>query len=625
VQLRPTSVEYLNCEDDMRRIILLALAILPLTQCDHQQAQWHPFADVIFINGNVVTMDGDFSMASALATKDGKIIAVGTDDQITPLAGDSTRLVNLEGKTLIPGLQDSHIHFLGLGHDIKYEADLTFARNSEEILQEVTNLKQRLNPEPGAWIVGNRWDQYKYPQMLTRWQLDEIAPENPVRLDRVYRGVAVNTEVFRLMGIHDNRPATWPSWWLKDPGDFTFEDKIYRAKRSLRINGEERELSIPTGVFIGSKATSLVRTRRAGRNFEEDVESVKYGCEEMLRLGVTSIVDPSSGMGYNMRVYQEAYNRNWLKTRVSAVYEGTFYTNPPEAIREHLDGIKINNLGNSFLRWRGTKFYSDGGAGTRSAWLSEPFARSEELEGSDNFGNPVVRDNAEREAQYRAAVEFGWDLHTHCCGDQAMRQTTDLYMKLTDEIRKTRPDADLRWSIIHAYLPIEEKTRVLEDMAEYGIIACTNPVFNWQEGAAFANNLGPERLARTQPFRSYHEGGVIMASGSDYPVTSHDPWIGIYALLTRRDQTSGNVYGPEETLDIEQAMRAYTINGAYLTYEEAFKGSLEVGKVADLVILDLQDIRELERNPELCLQLGDKVLLTMVDGQVQYQRVGFAF
>jgi predicted amidohydrolase YtcJ len=566
-----------------------------------------------------VTVDEGFSLADAVAVKDGRILAVGTVSEVDAFRGPGTTVIDLTSCTVIPGLQDSHIH-------------------------EIASLKERMNPEPGEWLIGNRWDQYKYPEMVTRWQLDDVAPENPILLNRVYRGVAVNTLVFDMMGIDDEDPSTWPNWWLEDPQDFTFEDRIFRAPRTITIAGRSSEYVIPTGAFVGSRASRLVARpgsfpgsgtgRRitgapgaldATERFEMDVQSVHLGALEMLSLGVTSIVDPSSRMGHNIQVYQEAKNRNLLEgLRIPAVYEGTFYTHSLDSMRSHFEGIKVNNLGDSWLRWRGMKFYADGGAGTRSAWLSESFSEWEEFEGERNLGIPVQADAAAREAQFRvAALEFGWDLHTHTCGDVAMRQTVDLYKKLMDEIHADRPEADLRWSLIHAYLPLEPATRVLEDMAEYGIIASVNPVFNWQEGAAFLTNLGSERLARTKPFRSYVEAGVVLNSGSDYPVTSHDPWIGMYALMTRRSQADGEVYGPDETLDLKNALRSYTINGAYLTYDEDSRGSLEVGKVADLVVLDLADISMLEDDPELLFGMRDRILLTMSDGVVRYRKRGF--
>lgn len=582
-------------------------------------------ADWVFTGGQVVTVDEEFSTAEALAVKDGKIIAVGSDRDISALRGPGTEMFDLSGKTIVPGLQDSHIHFLSLGHDITYEAELTFAETAEEIVAEMVALQERMDPAPSEWLIGNRWDQYKYPEMVTRWQLDEVVPDNPVLLNRVYRGVAVNTRVFEMMGIDDEVPSSWPSWWQEDPANFTFEDRIFRAPRTLTINGRTREYNIPTGVFVGSNASRLVTMRPRANDpaeaFEADVQSVHLGALEMLSLGVTSVVDPSSRMGYLMRVYQEAFNRGLLAgLRIPAVYEGTWYTHSLASMRSHFDGIKVNNLGDSWLRWRGAKFYADGGAGTRSAWLSESFSQWEDFEGEPNLGIPVQADNDAREAQFRvAALEYGWDLHTHTCGDQAMRQTVDLYKELMDEIHAERPDADLRWSLIHAYLPIEPETRVLEEMADYGIIASVNPVFNWQEGAAFLTNLGAERFGRTKPFRSYVEAGVSLNAGSDYPVTSHDPWIGMYALMTRRSQADGQVYGPDETLGLEDALRAYTINGAYLTYDENTRGSLEVGKAADLAVLDLENIRVLEENPELLFSMRDRILLTMSGGEVRYR------
>ncbi len=580
-------------------------------------AQWYPEPDLVLTGAEVRTVDAEDRLAEALAIKDGRVVAVGTAAEVAALGGPNTRTVDLSGKTVIPGIQDSHIHFLSLGRDITTGVELSYAESAEGIVAGVRDRIAESRIAPGEWVVGRRWDQFKYPQMVTRWQLDAAAPENPVALYRVYRGVAVNTEVFRRMGIEDGASSTWPTWWLEDPDNFTFEDQILRESRELVVDGATVTREIPTGVFLGSRASRLVTERPPPDDFEDDVESVRLGVEEMLSLGVTSIVDPSSRMGHNMRVYQEAANRGHLQLRIAAVYEGTFNTHAPEAISTHLDGIKVNNLGDRFLRWRGVKVYGDGGVGTRSAWMSEPFHMWDELEGERNLGNPVVESYPEREAQYRAIRSHGWDLHTHSCGDQAMRQTVDLYMKLLDEMQEASGELpDLRWSVIHAYFPIEPKTRVLDDMARYGIVASTNPVFNWQQGFSFAANSGPGRMARLQPFRSYMRGGVIMASGSDYGVTTHNPWMGFYALLTRKDQKSGVAHGEDETVTIAEALRSYTWNGAFLTHDEEARGSLEPGKLADLVVLDLSGLDVLEEDPELLFSMRERVVAAMVEGEV---------
>ena len=609
-----------------RRLALLAAVVLPLF-VHAQTREWSPFADTILTNAHIATVDQNFTTAQALAVKDGRIVAVGSNADVVPHRGPKTKVVDLTGKTVMPGLQDSHIHFLPLGEEMTREVELSYAKSSAEIVRAIADLRRAVRPKEGDWIRGSRWDQYKYPQMVNRWQIDEVSGEIPVRLSRTYRGVAVNSAVFKLMGIDEARKDTWPEWWLKDPANFTPEDKIYRAKRTITFaDGHTEDLEVPTGVFLGARGASLVTARPPRYTFEDDVESVRLGVAEMLRLGVTSVVDPSSNMGYDMKVFQDAFNRGYLTMRVSAVYEGTFTTQTPDWIRDHLEAIKVNNLGNPYLRWRGTKFYGDGGVGTRSAWLSEPFDHSDTIEGRPNLGQPVIADDATREAQYRSALNLGWDLHTHATGDQAMRQVVTLYMKLLDELKAKRPDRPApRWSVIHAYMPIEPKTNVLPDMVKYGIVAVPNPVFNWQQGFGFATNIGEARMARLQPFRTYMKSGVVMASGSDYGVTTHNPWMGIYALLTRRDQTTGRVFGADETVDVRDALKSYTINGAYLTYEEGFKGSLEVGKIADLVVLDLGDILDLQKNPELCFQMPDRVLTTMVEGQVRYQKKGFTF
>src|SRR5215471_16536933 len=236
----------------MKQMLLALLLLLP------QSVKWNPYADVIFTNGKVVTVDSNFSIAQALAIKEGKLIAVGTNAEALALRGPNTKVLDLAGKTVIPGLQDSHIHFLSLGEDVTFEADLTFAKNAQDIVKAVGDVKNRRNLSPGEWIRGTKWDQYKYPEMVTRWQLDAVTPQNPVYLTRTYRGAMVNSEVFRQMGINDEKPETWPTWWLKDPDNFTYEDKIFRQQRQIQTgDGKAQNVAVPTGMFLGARATRL--------------------------------------------------------------------------------------------------------------------------------------------------------------------------------------------------------------------------------------------------------------------------------------------------------------------------------------------------------------------------------
>ncbi len=582
-------------------------------------------ADRILHNGQIVTVDEDFRIAEALAIRfspaGSEIMAVGSDEEVLALGDPDTEVTDLDGRVVIPGIIDSHLHFSLLGIEAAFQADLRRAMSVSAVAEEIRKLVERRLPSEGEWLVGRGWDEYKYERPFTRWDIDAVAPDNPVQLNRVYRGLAVNTAAFELMGIRDDDPSSWPEWWLEDPESFGPDDKIFRETRTVTVNDQPRQLEVPTGMFL-SNAARLVTARAPAPDIDDQVEAVRYGSEEMTRLGVTGIVDPAGG-GRVMRAYQEAYRRGWLKLRILQVYEGMWNTQAPEEIGAHFDSIPFQNLGDRFLRWRGTKWQIDGGAGTRSSWVSEPFVDWQTIEGEPNHGYHWA-DDALREAQLREVVDRGWEVHIHSTGDLGMRQTVDLYVKLMEGVRAEDPEADLRWSVIHAYLPKEEGTNMLAAMAENGIIAAVNPSFIWHQGRSFSRNLGEERMGRLQPFRSYVEAGVKVAVGSDYGTSPYSPWISLYALLTRRDLW-GDVHNANETLGIEDALRAMTINNAYLTYSDEWNGSLEPGKVADLVVLDLRDIRELERNPERILDMEESILLTLVDGRPAFQAAGFRF
>lgn len=581
-------------------------------------------ADVVYRNGSILTLDAESTVASDLAIRDGRIMAVGrwTDDEAATFIGPETDVRDLEGRTVIPGLQDSHLHFIGLGADDYYVTrfdDATSIREIQELLRarlEQLEADGQLDVwtypttgETGPWLFGAGWNQAKLDEgrMADRHDLDQVSREVPITLDRVYRGVAVNTRVFELRGYDFERPETWPAWFTEDPASFGPGDVIVR----------DPETGLPTGVFYGF-APALIGEAPA-RTFEQRVESVAMGSRTVLSKGIVAVVDP--GIQEDNRVYQAAYNRGLLPIRVTT-YDGIWNDESPEVMANRFRTYGINNLGDDHYRIRGVKIYADGGAGSRSAAVSRPFeALATDPLGDANYGSLVEPDFDRRLAQFRtAAVDFGWELHTHSIGDVAMRQTTDGYMRVMDEIRETDPDADLRYSIIHAYMADEPETSVIADMADYGIIASINPGDVVVEGDSFLQNLGEERMNRLLPFRTYLEGGVVMASGSDYWVAPWDPWIGIYAMRTRRLQISGVVSGEDQTIPLQEALKTYTINGAYLTYDDDVRGSLEPGKLADLVVVDA-DLLTVP-DPEL-LTMGDRVMLTMVGGSVEFRRDGF--
>lgn len=581
-------------------------------------------ADVVYTNATVVTLDDDGTLADAIAVRDEEIAGVGgwEDDAIQALVGPETIVYDLEGRTIIPGLQDSHLHFIGLGADDYYVArfdDATDIGQIQTILREhLARLEAEdaldvwtypTTGEQGPWLFGSAWNQAKLDEgrMANRQELDAVSREVPISLRRVYRGIAVNTRVFELQGWDFERRATWPAWFTEDPASFGPGDIIER----------DPETGLPTGVFYGL-ATRLIG-EVPQRTFEQDVESVAMGARTVLTKGIVSVVDPAVQEGN--RVYQAAYNRGLLPIRITT-YDGVWQDPSPEELRARFDVYGISNIGNDDFKIRGVKFYGDGGAGSRSAAVSVRFEpiQADPL-GDRNYGSLVEPDSARRLEQFRtAAVEYGWELHTHSIGDVAMRQTTDAYMEVIDEIRAEDPDADLRYSIIHAYMADEPGTSVIRDMAEYGIIASINPGDVVVEGDSFLQNLGETRMTRLLPFKTYLDAGVVMASGSDYSVAPWDPWIGIYAMRTRRLQVSGVVVGPDQTIPLQDALRTYTVNGAYLTYEEGIRGSLETGKLADMVVVDA-DLLNVP-DDEL-LTMGDRVLMTVVGGRVEYRRDGF--
>jgi len=588
-------------------------------------------ADRVFLGGQIWTLDPDRPRAAALAVRGERIVAVGDDADVSAWIGDDTRVVELDGRSVIPGINETHIHVRDLGFEQNTAVNLTPAGNVEEIQEMLSARLEQLRSEErlccwpypttgeaGPWLFGLGWtqDRLEGSEMADRRALDAVSGEVPISLDRIYRGVAVNTNVFELLGYDFDDPSTWPDWFRRDPPDFGPGEIILRDEDGL-----------PNGIFLGEKAPRLVSGAIPEKSLDRRVESLLGGMEYLASLGITTLVEAGSRMGEVTRVYQEAYHRRGGRLPVRAVvYDGWYRSGDPEglgdpgAIRERLETLAFNALGDDRFRVRGAKSSMDGGMGSRSAAVSDPYLPvPEDPLGAENRGALREPDFDRALAQYRALADHGWQVHTHAIGDRAIRRIVDLYKPLLDSLREARPDRDHRWSIIHLYQPDEAGTSVVEELARWEIVAAINPANLYFEGASFLRNVGPERMARHTPYRTLRDGGVRMACGSDYPNNPPDPWVGIYQMITRRIEDHDTVYGEEETVSLEDALRCFTIDGAYLTYDEEARGSLEVGKYADLVVLDAN----LEAAaPEEILGMAERVLLTLVGGEEAYRKEG---
>jgi len=586
-------------------------------------------ADVIYHNARVITMDDARPAATAVAVAGDRIVGVGSLEDFDALVGDGTELHDLEGRTIIPGIQESHIHVRDLGFQQRVAVNLEPALSVADVQSLLSARLRELRAsgglggwtypttgEQGEWLFGLGWTQDRLAEkrMADRHELDRVSREVPISAARIYNGIVVNTRVFELMGIDFDDPDTYPDWFREDPEDFVAGDVIFRDADGL-----------PNGVFVGARAPLLVSGAIPEQSFEQRLESLSRGLEVLATYGITAVVEAGSRLGDVTEVYRTAYERGALPLR-AVVYDGWYRggdptgLGDPDAIALRLDSLGFNRLGDDWFRVRGAKSSADGGVGSRSAAVSVPFLPipGDPL-GAENFGALRDPDDGVRLRQFEALAERGWEIHTHAIGDVAIRQTVDAYKVLIDRIRADDPDADLRWSVIHIYLPDEPGYSVIDEMAEYGIIAAINPANLWYEGDSFVRNIGPERMARHTPYRTFLDAGVLMASGSDYPNNSPDPWVGIYQMLTRRHQISGEVHGPEQRIPLLEALKTFTLNGAYLTYDDDVRGSLTVGKYADLVVVDADLTSAAD---EEFLEMGRRVLLTMVGGRIAYKKEG---
>ncbi len=539
-------------------------------------------ADLALINGKIATADRADRFVSAVAIRDGRFVAAGSDQQIASHTDRATQVIDLGGRTAIPGIIDSHNHIIHAG--VLLEGVMLFAARTIEDVREAV-ARRVATARPGEWIEGGGWieSQFREFRAPNRWDLDEVSPDNPVVLDRLFGASAVNSKALELAGIDRNTPDPRRGQIERDPK-----------------TGE------PTGV-LRNGAQSLVDTVVDAKPAVDRLERAKHlidiTCREYVRWGITSVVDPGVPP-LAMQAYQQMRDTGRLPLRLNMM--PAWYGLDATADQTSLDGVATalgarTGLGDEWLRIGALKMAIDGGLASMTALLNRPF------KDGTRSTIPLRLDVGKLEQYFATGIERDWSIGIHCGGDRAQDLACEAFRHVLD--RTGRKPA--RHHIIHGYLPT---ARALETMAEYGIGVSVQPGFMWVEGDMYYHAVEDETVEYFKPLQTYARHGIVAAANSDMTSAHYNPFFGMHSAVTRKT-SQGRVMGEAERVtDRKQMIRLFTANGAWLTGEEQLKGSIESGKLGDVAVLsgDLFTVPE-DRIREL------KVVLTVVGGKVVHR------
>jgi predicted amidohydrolase YtcJ len=545
-------------------------------------------ANLIFINGNVYTANEKQPQAQAIAVKADRIVFVGSNSEVKSFRDAQTRVVDLHGATVVPGMTDAHYHFLGVGQR-EMNLNLEGITNLQDFLAKV---KERVNKaQPGEWITGRGWIEtfWQPPVFPTRWDLDKISPNNPVILGRADgHGAVANGMALKIGGVTKD---------TKDP----FGGQILRDKET----GE------PTGMLLDN-AQSFVRQHVPQTAEGNEEQAAILADKRSIGLGWTQIQDPG-GSYADYGLYSKLYSEGKLKIRIYKAVYGP----GPDAQRLLREGPVIEAYGNR-LNLRAIKVVSDGALGSRGAALLQPYSDVPEIKGPDgqmhpNTGFLRVKDE-DLAPMLKLALQKGIQVETHAIGDYANRFILDEYEKALNAVPKSeRKIAEPRWRIEHSQIvnPAD-----IPRFAKLGIIPSMQPSHAIGDLHFAPSRLGMDRLNGAYAWNSFIKSGVIVPGGSDAPVERGEPMIEFYAAVARKDIRgySGEGWHPEEKVTREQALKMFTIWPAYVAFEENLRGTIEAGKLADLTVLSA-DIMKI---PEMDI-LKTHCVMTVIGGEIVYE------
>jgi hypothetical protein len=554
----------------MRRVWIVGVVALLLTAC----AGRHSIrADLVLFNGKVWTVDRARPEAQAVAVWQGRILAVGSDDEIRPLIGDRTKVVDLRGKLVLPGFIDNHTHFLAGGFWLQ-EVKLKDAANEEEFGQRLAAKSREL--PPGAWITGGTWDHDRWPggRLPTAALIDRYVPDRPVFVTRYDGHMSVaNTLALKLAGITAATPDPPGGVIVRQPGT--------------------RE---PTGV-LKDAAQDLVQRIIPPPSEADQRRALEAALAEARRVGLTSLTDMDL-TPTTLRIYQDLLAEGLLTARIDGRW-------PLRRWKELADvGLGRHFSTRDWISIGGLKGMLDGSLGSSTALFFEPYTQDPGTHGI--YVTP-------REEMKRLVIEAdraGLHIAVHAIGDRANSEMLDIF---AEAIRQNGP-RDRRFRIEHAQ-HIHPKD--FRRFAELGVIASAQPYHAIDDGRWAERRIGRHRCETTYAFRTLLDHGVTLTFGSDWTVAPLDPILGIDAAVTRRTLDGAHPQGwfPQQKITVPEAIEAYTRANAYATFDEDVKGSITPGKLADLVVLS-QDILTIPPTEIV----KTEVVMTIVNGKIVYEK-----
>jgi predicted amidohydrolase YtcJ len=535
-------------------------------------------ADVVLTDGKICTVDPAKPEVEAVAIWHGRILAAGTNDQIKKLVGERTRMIDLKGRRVLPGFYDSHVHLLGSGMRLG-EVALKDAKDEAEFGRRLREFDKKLPRD--RWLLGGEWDHDRTfgGRLPTAELIDRYVPDRPVFLRRYdgHMGV-VNSLVLKMAGITEK---------TQDPAGGV----IYR------LNGGQK----PSGL-LRDNAMDLVSGLIPAASEAAIAEAVSAALKEAAQNGVTSVQDMEGSDDVSrqklFRLYQQLAGSGQLTVRIDMRW--------PLAEWQRLADLGITaRLGDDWVRIGGVKGFMDGSLGSSTAKMFEPFINEPGSTGV--YVTPL----AKMREYVLGADRAGLSVAVHAIGDRGNAEMLDIFA----EVAKQNGPRDRRFRIEHAqHLRPQEYSR----FKEIGVIASMQPYHVIDDGRWAEGRIGAKRCASSYAFRSLLDAGAKLAFGSDWSVAPLSPLLGIDAAVNRRTLDGKHPIGwfPEQRITVSESVRAYTLDSAFAAFEEKDRGSLEVGKLADLVVLSRDILAETERD-----HIADtEVLLTMVGGKVIYEK-----